>query len=742
VRVLLLPAALASLGVVLGAADAPWEVSIVDVAARAGLTRPSVYGGLERKRFIIETNGAGVAFVDVDDDGWVDALVLNGTRLEDGARRDRVWPPGQAPKSHLYRNNRNGTFTDVSARSGLDKTGWASAVCVGDYDDDGRRDLFVTYFGQNVLYRNLGGGRFEDVTAKAGFPTTGTRWGSGCSFLDYDRDGKLDLFVSNYLAFDLQTAMEPGQGTNCLWKGIAVNCGPKGLPTDTNLLYHNEGGGTFKDVSQASGVAKVTGRYPMSVTAADLDGDAWVDLYVACDSTAAIFYRNNHDGTFTDLALASGIGYSEFGSPQAGMGLAVADYDADGRLDLLKTHFADDIPSLYRNLGRGLFEDLATATGLGVRNRYVEWGAGMPDLDNDGWADILYVTGNVYPEIERHFKEYPHRGPRVVFRNRGGAGFEDVTERSGPGALGPHSSRGAAFADFDHDGDVDLLVMNMNEPPSLLRNDAPKKNGWLEVELRGARSNRDGLGATVVVTAGGRKQARAVLSQTSYYSHDDLRLHFGLGAEARAETVEVFWPSGQVDVVRDVAGRQVLEVREGGVAQAPAASPSPSLLDLEGRAVQPLANAAAKGLLFLFVGTECPISNRYALELRRLREAFAPRGIEFRMVYTDPAAPVEALRRHLREYGLPEDALRDPQRALVKLAGAKVTPEAALFVPGAGEARLVYHGRIDDRFVAFGQMRPAPTTHELEDAISAVLTGKPVPRATAPAIGCAIPDAP
>jgi hypothetical protein len=545
------------------AEEPPWPVSFVDVASRAGLVHPSVYGDVERKRFIIETNGAGVAFFDADNDGWVDALVLNGTRLEDGTRVEKAWPPGEAPVSHLYHNNHDGTFRDVTAASGLSKTGWASSVCVGDYDNDGWLDLFITYYGQNVLYHNRGQGRFEDVTAEAGLPTTGVRWGSGCSFIDYDRDGKLDLFVANYLSFDLQKAPQPGEGTSCLWKGIPVNCGPKGLPTDTNLLFHNEGGGRFRDVSVASGIAKVTGRYSMTAAAADLDGDGWTDLYVACDSTAAIYYHNNHDGTFTDLAVPSGVAYDEDGRAQAGMGLALGDFDGDGLLDLFKTHFADDIPALYRNLGRGQFEDVASASGLGVRNRYVEWGAGMPDLDNDGRPDLFYATGNVYPEIERHFAQYPHKGPKVIFRNRDGLVFDDVTAASGPGAVAPHSSRGAAFGDFDNDGDLDVLVMNMNEPPSLLRNDYAGKNGWLEVKLEGTRSNRAGLGATVVVTAGGRRQARVALSQSSYYSHDDLRLHFGLGTAATADSVEVRWPSGAVDLLKDVAGRRLVTIREG-----------------------------------------------------------------------------------------------------------------------------------------------------------------------------------
>jgi len=539
-----------------------WPVTLVDVAERAGLRHPSVYGGLDRKRFIIETNGAGVAFLDYDDDGRLDIFVLSGTRLSEDARPGGTPPAGDAPSNRLYRNRGDGTFADVTDAASLRRTGWASGVCVGDYDNDGRLDMLVTYYGQNVLYRNRGGG-FEDVTARAGLPEGGVRWGSGCSFVDYDRDGRLDLFVANYLAFDLARAPEPGAGANCVWKGIAVNCGPKGLPTDVNLLYRNRGDGTFADVSAASGVSKVTARYPMTAAAADFDEDGWPDIYVACDSTPSILYRNNRDGTFSDVALTSGVGYGEYGNIQAGMGLAVGDYDRDGRLDILKTHFADDIPALYRNLGGGLFEDLAALAGLGVQNRHVEWGAGMPDLDNDGWPDLVYVTGHVYPEIERHLPQHPHRGPRVVFRNDEGRRFEDVTARSGPGATDPRSSRGAAFGDYDDDGDVDVLVMNMNEPPSLLRNEMKSANRWLKVKLVGTQSNRAGIGATVIVTVDGRRQAQAVLSQSSYYSHDELRRHFGLGAARTAEKVEVRWPSGGVDVVRNVAPNRVLAVREG-----------------------------------------------------------------------------------------------------------------------------------------------------------------------------------
>jgi hypothetical protein len=555
---------------VAAAAGSDWRVRLVDVAAEAGLTQPSVYGGLERKRFIIETNGAGVAWIDYDNDGWSDALVLSGTQLQESSRQERAWPPGEAPSNRLYRNTHDGSFRDVTDVAGLRRTGWASAVCAGDYDNDGWLDLFITYYGRNVLYRNRGG-RFEDVTAAVGLATSGTRWGSGCSFLDYDRDGKLDLFVANYLVLDLKTAQEPGEGTNCLWKGIPVNCGPKGLPTDTSLLYHNEGNGRFRDVSEASGVASVKGRYAMTAAGFDADGDGWTDIYVACDSTAAILFRNNRDGSFTDVAVASGAALSEFGNEQAGMGLGVGDFDGDGRLDLFKTHFADDIPALYRNLGRGQFEDVAMAAGLGVQNRFVQWGAGVADLDNDGKPDLLYATGNVYPEIEALLPQYPHRSPKVVFRNLGDSRFEDVSDRSGPGASAPHSSRGVAFGDYDNDGDPDVLVMNMNERPSLLRNDQSNGNGWLSLQLEGTRSNRAGIGATVVVTAGGRLQARAVLSQSSYYSHDDLRLHFGLGAAPAAERVEVRWPSGAVDVLQGVPAGRLRTVREG---EAPAPKPA------------------------------------------------------------------------------------------------------------------------------------------------------------------------
>jgi len=537
-----------------------FPVTFVDVAARAGLSEPTVYGGVGRKRFIIETNGCGVAFVDYDNDNWTDILLLNGTRLEG-------FPKGKEPTNKLYRNNRDGTFTDVTAKAGLKRTGWASGVSVGDYDNDGNEDFFITYWGQNVLYRNNGDGTFADVTNRAGLATTGTRWGSGSTFVDYDRDGNLDLFVANYLKFDSASVPEPGKGANCFWKGVPVNCGPKGLPTDTNLLYRNNGDGTFTDVSEKSGVAKVGGRYSMTAVTIDFNDDGWTDIYVACDSTSSTLYRNNKDGTFTDVALETGSAYNEDGQAQAGMGVTVGDYNADGRLDIFKTHFSDDLPVLYKNGGRGFFEDASRAAGF-EHTRYVQWGTGFADFDNDTWPDLMIVTGNVYPEVEKFFKEYPHRSPRLVFRNLGNNRFREVTAESGSGVLAPKSSRGAAFGDFDNDGDVDALVMNMNEPPLLLRNEYANDgrrptNNWLKVKLTGTKSNRSAIGARVSVKIGAHLQTQEVTSQSSYYSHNDLRLHFGLGANVKANQIEIRWPNGQVETIKDVAINQTVKIKEG-----------------------------------------------------------------------------------------------------------------------------------------------------------------------------------
>ena len=544
-----------------------YPATFVDIASSAGLTDPIIYGGVDKKKYIIETNGCGVAFVDYDNDGWMDVFLLNGTRLEG-------FPQGKEPTNRLFHNDRNGRFTDVTSKSGLQRTGWASAVTVGDYDNDGFDDLFITYWGQNVLYHNNGNGTFTDMTVKAGLATRGTGWGSGCAFIDYDRDGKLDLFVANYLKFDLATTPEPGKGPNCLWKGVPVNCGPKGLPTDTNLLYHNNGNGTFTDVSDASGISRVRERYAMTAVITDFNDDGWPDIYVACDSTASILYRNNNDGTFTDVAVETGAAYNEDGQAQAGMGVTVGDYNGDGQPDIFKTHFADDLPILYRNSGRGFFEDASREAGFD-HTRYVQWGTGLADFDNDGWPDIFTVTGNVYPEVEKFFKDYPHRSTRLVYRNLGNGRFKDVTSQCGSGVLTPHSSRGCAFGDFDNDGDVDVLIMNMNEPPSLLRNEyinGPNRaaNNWIELKLIGVKSNRSAIGARVRLKTGGHLQAQDLSSQSSYYSRNDPRLHFGLGASKTVEQIEIRWPNGSKELIKDIAANQIVTIQEGiGIVRSP-----------------------------------------------------------------------------------------------------------------------------------------------------------------------------
>jgi len=531
----------------------PFHARFTDVGKQAGLTAPVLYGNPERKDYILEAIGCGCAFFDYDNDGWMDILVLSGTLVQ-GA------PAGVS--NRLYKNNRDGTFTDVTEKAGLLRAGWASGVCVGDYNNDGFEDLFITYFGQNVLYRNNGDGTFTDVTKQAGLLGTPNRWGAGCTFLDYDRDGHLDLFVSNYLKFDMARVPKPGQTAECNWKGVPVNCGPRGLPPGEHLLYRNNGDGTFRDVTVASGIAKGKGSYGMTAIAADFDNDGWPDIFVACDSTSSFYFRNKHDGTFEEEGIVRGVALNEDGMEQAGMGVGVGDYDLDGNLDLFKTHFADDTNILYRNDGKGNFEDMTIRSGLGVETRYVGWGAAMVDLDNDGLPDLFYVTGSVYPEVEKKVPAYPYRTPRVVFRNLGGGKFEELIAEAGPGVAAAHSSRGCAFGDFDNDGDIDVLVVNLNEPPSLLRNDVTGGRHWLKVKLIGTKSNRSAIGSRVTVAYGGKRQAQEVLSQSSFYSANDPRLHFGLGAETKV-AITVRWISGRVDQFTDVAADQVVTIREG-----------------------------------------------------------------------------------------------------------------------------------------------------------------------------------
>ena len=536
-------AAAVVLAFTVAAAEAP---RFRDVAKESGLTHSFPNGGDKTKEYIIETTGSGVAFIDYDNDGYVDIFVVSG----------------QGGTNRMYHNGGNGHFTDVTSELGLTSSGWGQGVCAGDYDNDGYTDLFVTYWGQNRLYRNVDGKRFEDVTAKTHLTQDRTRYNTGCAFFDYDGDGRLDLFVANYLKFDFETTPKPGANPYCFYRGMAVNCGPRGLPFDTNLLYHNRGDGTFEDVSERSGIAKVTGHYALGVLAQDMNDDGRPDIYVACDQTPSLLFINQGDGTFVEEGVPRGVAYDENGRSLSGMGVTSADYDGDGRLDIFRTNFSDEHETLYHNTGDGQFDDVTIAAGLGQNTRFVSWGCAFFDFDNDGWKDLLLVSGHVFPEIDRLATDIRFRDRAVLYHNTGKGTFEDISANAGEAIASRHSARGLAVGDIDNDGTLEVLVNNQNEPPSLWKQAGRAAGHWLLIKLAGSRSNRSAIGARVMVSAAGRVQTDELRSGGSYLSQNDMRLHFGLGSGTRADSITVRWPSGEKTVLRDVGADRVVTIHE------------------------------------------------------------------------------------------------------------------------------------------------------------------------------------
>ncbi len=548
----------------------PVTINFRDIAAEAGLTAENVSGDADKKRYILETTGDGVAIFDFDNDGLMDVFLVNATTMEGKGR-------GEKSTSHLYHNLGNLHFDDITQKAGLGKVGWGQGACVGDYDNDGFRDLFVTYYGHSVLYHNEGNGTFKDVTEKAGLKSDAIRWDTGCSFFDYDLDGKLDLAVTSYVDFDPSKVPEPGAGSYCQWKGMPVMCGPRGLPTGRTMLFHNDGHGKFTDVSTASGISKPDGCYGFTVLASDFDNDGYPDLYVACDSRPSLLFHNQKNGKFEEVGVASGVALSDAGQEQAGMGVTASDYDEDGYVDVAKTNFSDDVPNLYHNNGDGSFTDRVYESGLGAHTQYLGWGIQFVDVDNDGRKDIVMVNGHVYPEVERGPLNYKYRQPRLLYWNAGGGKFKDVSNNSGPGISEPWASRGLAVGDLANDGSVEVVINNLDSRPSLLKNFGAKKN-WLMVGCVGTKSNRDAVGARVYVYVGDRRLSGEIQTGASFLSQNDPRVHVGLGDDLSYQRIEVQWPGGQREAFPGGKANQIVVLTEGKgspVAAQATSSPQP-----------------------------------------------------------------------------------------------------------------------------------------------------------------------
>ena len=522
------------------------NIRLVDVAAQSGLDLLNVSGG-PNKDFIVDANGNGAALFDYDNDGDLDALIVNGSTREHIAQ-------GGDQMVALYQNDGAGHFRDVTAASGFDRRGWGSGVCIGDIDNDGNDDVYITAFGEDALWRNTGKGTFVDISRRAGIDDA--RWGTSCAFADYDRDGDLDLYVANYVKFDAAAIPARGTTTNCRFMATDVFCGPKRLPGDADILYRNNGDGTFTDASAKAGVID-PGYYGFGVVFTDLTGDGWPDIYVANDSVPNLFFRNRGNGTFVEDGLASGAALSGDGRPQAGMGVDAGDYNNDGLVDLIVTNFSHDYNTLYEAGPVGIFTDRSYAAGIAATaGPYLGWGVKFVDLDNDGRLDVFIANGHVYPEVDAHGLGTRYLQKKQVFLNEGKR-FRHATAEIGGGLLIEKSSRGAAF------GDVDVLVVNMNDRPTLLRNDSSPSNHWITLRLVGTKSNRDAIGARVRIDAGGRSQTTSVRGDGSYLSHSDLRAHFGLREATRLDRVEIRWPSGLVETATGLTANRFYVAVEG-----------------------------------------------------------------------------------------------------------------------------------------------------------------------------------